>query len=133
MSGQSLETWVWLALLAMMFNVAKALSVKTLCRDIEPSALVFYARLIPALALILPAYYSDYQINDVPLFYAACWHGVTVALLLYYLSRHYRTVLAEANHHCRLSLFSSCSPLPPLSCNNCRSRNPFPSTTALPT
>ncbi len=78
MNSYNMEAWVWLALIAMAFNVAKALSVKTLCREIDSSALVFHARLLPALALILPAYYSGFQVIDANTF----WGATLVAAVL---------------------------------------------------
>lgn len=55
----------------MAFNVAKVLSVKTICREINPSVLVFYARLAPALLLIAPAYYANATLLDARLFFGA--------------------------------------------------------------
>jgi drug/metabolite transporter (DMT)-like permease len=55
----------------MVFNVAKVLSVKTICKNTNPSVLVFYARLVSAILLIIPAYYSGYEVNDTLLFWGA--------------------------------------------------------------
>ncbi len=64
----------------MFFNVAKVLTIKTICKNTNPSVLIFYARLIPALFLILPAYYSNYIINDAPIFWGATFFAAILTL-----------------------------------------------------
>lgn len=65
------EAWIVFALIAMLFNVGKVLSVKTLCRDIDPSVLIFWARLLPAVLLVVPAWYSGYAVVDAVVFWGA--------------------------------------------------------------
>ena len=66
-----MDTWVLFALFAMTLNVAKILFLKTTCKTIEPSILIFSARFFPAVILLLPAYFSDYKVLDAATFSAA--------------------------------------------------------------
>jgi len=62
----------------MVFNVAKVLTIKLRCRETDPSVLIFYARFLPALLLIAPAYYSGYTVHDTAVFIG----GTIVAAIL---------------------------------------------------
>lgn len=66
-----LETWIWAALGSMLLYVAKVMSIRLYCRDLDANALVFYSRAFPAIALVLPAWYSDFVITDPARFWGA--------------------------------------------------------------
>ncbi|MEZ5542122.1 MAG: EamA family transporter [Pseudomonadota bacterium] len=73
-----LEPWIWAALASMLLYVVKVMSVRIYCRDLDANALVFYSRAFPAIALVLPAYYSDFVITDPVRF----WGAAVLATLL---------------------------------------------------
>jgi drug/metabolite transporter (DMT)-like permease len=57
-----LELWVIMSMIAMLANFGKVLLVKKKCQQIDSWLLVFYARLVSALVLLLLLYFLDYKI-----------------------------------------------------------------------
>lgn len=67
----SLQPWIWAALGSMLLYVVKVMSIRIYCRDLDANALVFYSRAFPAIALVLPAWYSGFVITDPARFWGA--------------------------------------------------------------
>jgi drug/metabolite transporter (DMT)-like permease len=56
------ELWVIMSIIAMLANFGKVLLVKQKCQQIDSWLLVFYARLVSAIVLLLLLYFLDYEI-----------------------------------------------------------------------
>ena len=74
------ELWVIFAFIAMLLNVGKVISLKRYCQNIQPTHLIFYSRLFPAIILLLPTYISDFEITDISLFVFATFIAVVLTL-----------------------------------------------------
>ncbi|HDN27575.1 MAG TPA: hypothetical protein ENG03_10865 [Thioploca sp.] len=71
------ELWVIMSMIAMLANFGKALLVKQKCQHIDSWLLVFYARLVSAIVLLLLLYFLDY---DMPT--SLTFWGVTLVTAL---------------------------------------------------
>lgn len=71
MNSQLVESWIAVSLVAMFANVAKVLLVKTRCRTVDSWALLFYARLLPGVVLLLTLLFIDHTIHDAFSFWSA--------------------------------------------------------------
>lgn len=66
-----IESWVAASLIALFANVAKVLLVKTRCRTVDSWALLFAARLLPGMVLLLALLFIDHTIHDTVAFWSA--------------------------------------------------------------
>ncbi len=71
------ELWVMMSMIAMLANFGKALLVKQKCQHIDSWLLVFYARLVSAIVLLLLLYFLDYDMPTTLTFW-----GVTLVTAL---------------------------------------------------
>lgn len=66
-----LEDWIIASLVAMIANVAKVLLIKTRCRSVDSWTLLFAARLLPGLVLLVALAFVEHSIRDVTAFWSA--------------------------------------------------------------
>jgi len=66
-----IEPWVVASVVAMLANVAKVMLIKTRCKTVDSWTLLFYARLLPGIVLLLALFMVDHAIHDAVSFWSA--------------------------------------------------------------